>query len=231
MRRSLWIILISLLMFIGCKSGSKEEKELESRPFPSADVTIPSEGISSPQGGQGASKKEESSHKEHIQQEHMKKKNIVTKKPALEEKIPPPSPEIRYISHTIEDGNKNGMIEPGEMVIIYINVKNMGKGVAENEWMKVNPDESLMVGIEEIALPEIQPGETKSIPVKLFVRGTASPRASVKFVFSSGEEVEIPVAITIKQKSEEEMRIMKKKMEMDEKREKAFDELDEELGE
>jgi hypothetical protein len=137
-------------------------------------------------------------------------------------------PNLIYVSSDVEDGNKNGIIEPGEIFILNVVIRNEGKGPAEGISLKVDGEGKVIPSQEEVILPDIQPGEEKNVPLRFFVPTSAPEKVTVTLIFGEGKKAEIPITIVRPPPTEKQKKVFEKKEKLEEKRKKAFEELEEE---
>jgi len=141
-------------------------------------------------------------------------------------------PKIQYISYSFEElkGKKNGVIDAGDRIRLNIKVKNVGRGPTSATSAKVFTPDKIVIGLPEVVLPHITPGETKMFTVDVNIPSVAPDSAKVMFEFSEGSKAELSFEIKARRKTRRQEKIKKDKQRLDKKRDERFNDLDKELG-
>jgi len=137
-------------------------------------------------------------------------------------------PKIKYISSHVETKGKSNVISVGEKITLNITIKNIGEGPANDASAKINTDNNIIPDFNVLYLPSLAPGETKVVSIGFFISNTAPKNVIVKLEFSEGTEIDIPLTINQKPVSEKQKGAIRKELQMENKEENAFKELEEE---
>lgn len=139
--------------------------------------------------------------------------------------LPDPLPaKVKYLSQTIKGENANGVINPGEKIIVTPCIQNIGKGPGRELSVNISAD-TMVPAIDEFSIWPVKPGETKCFPIEFWVPSKAGGEYPVKFAFSDGTKKEIYLTVSARSKTIKENTVYTEKERIKEKMQKAIDDL------
>jgi len=215
MKKQIFVIPFLFLFFVtGCKKKSNEQNIKEKEIFPAAAQVLTQKTQKKlPVEKERLTKRVKTMQKQEAQPEKLK-----------EEIIYPP--KIKYISHSIEDSNKNNQIDEGEKIKLKITIQNTGKGEGKELGVKIDSEGKLVADMDEFSIWPVAPGETKEFTIGFLVPAGSSSEIPLHIIFSEGTKIDIKLNVVQKTKTEEEIKKEQFKNRLEEKRKKAFEELE-----